>query len=506
MSNLVETYCKQIRGTLTCLDRVVLMGTLPGVCYAAGMASYLYNRKILLKDYTQFAEPLRDELRGHIDKTVKEQGCKIEFIRNSDSFRKEDRIKKIIDQRKLTSGFVHVFGAMEGCSTFRYNYDKFTGKSSLRGDTSKCTHYYVYYLHEKFGLIYLRMPTWAPFRLQFYCNGHNWLAKQLEKENIPYEQLDNAFVNIGNWQRAQEIANTFPLEELHHALDDLVAQFCPIVRHFENSYHWSMMQIECATDIVFNKQEELAPLYDALVHTAIHAVKSDNVATFLGRKLHPNYQDEVGNNFHTRIEGTRIKHHMGQASLKMYDKQGLVLRIETTANDVSFFQHYRTVEHRDGTTEKKVAPVKKTIYSLNALQEIMTACNRRYLAFLSALIVPTVGMKKVEDLATSVQFNDRKYRGFNLFSTCDLNLFRTLLRGETALGCLRNKWLRRHLPELSGSQVSGMLKRLHLHGLIKKIGHSYKYHLTVLGREVATTVLKLRELVVIPSLANLLPD
>ncbi len=67
-------------------------------------------------------------------------------------------------------------------------------------------------------------------------------------------------------------------------------------------------------------------------------VKPENVATFLGKKLHGNYQDEVGNNFNTRIEGTRIKHAMGPASIKMYDKFGLIFRIETTVNDVSFFK------------------------------------------------------------------------------------------------------------------------------------------------------------------------
>ena len=81
----------------------------------------------------------------------------------------------------------------------------------------------------------------------------------------------------------------------------------------------------------------------------IHTVKPDNIATFLGRKLNGNYQDEMGNRFNTRIEGTRIKHTMGPVSIKMYDKFRLILRIETTVVNVSFFKHYREVEHKDGT-------------------------------------------------------------------------------------------------------------------------------------------------------------
>lgn len=80
------------------------------------------------------------------------------------------------------------------------------------------------------------------------------------------------------------------------------------------------------------RREALGPLYEALVRTAIHAVKAQNVATFLGRRLDPRFAGEVGNDFHTRIEGTRIRHHFGRVAIKMYDKFGRVLRIETTVH------------------------------------------------------------------------------------------------------------------------------------------------------------------------------
>src|SRR6476619_7479675 len=108
----------------------------------------------------------------------------------------------------------------------------------------------------------------------------------------------------------------------------------------------------------------------------IPSVKPDNVATFIGRKLDESSTVDVGNDFHTRIEGTRIKHHMGPNSIKMYDKLGRVLRIETTSNNVTSFKHHRRVEHRDGTWEMKNAPVRKSIYSLPDLQGLMRAANR----------------------------------------------------------------------------------------------------------------------------------
>src|SRR5258705_496459 len=108
------------------------------------------------------------------------------------------------------------------------------------------------------------------------------------------------------------------------------------------------MQVEYATDLVFHKQDVLRPLYEALSRTAIHAVKREQVATFLGHRLTDSYVGEIGNDFTTRLEGTRIKHYMGPAAIKMYDKFALALRAETTCKDVPFFKHHSRREHRRG--------------------------------------------------------------------------------------------------------------------------------------------------------------
>jgi hypothetical protein len=503
---LTERYAEQIAGVVSCYDRLVIMGTLPGVCYAEGMAAYLRSQGLRLFDYPRIAEPWREEIRQNAERLAQEHGLTIEFIRSVHAFRKEDRIRALLAQRGEQPGLVHIFAAMEPCAAFTPWHDKASGRTMLRYKDGKCLHYYFYFIDEEFGLCYLRVPTWAPFRLQFYCNGHNWLAGQLRRAGIACETLDNTFRLLGDSTRAQTLADAFPLTQLHHTLDALAARYCPVLAHFGATYHWSLMQVEYATAIIFHRQEDLRPLYESLVRTAVHAVKPDNVATFLGRKLTGHYADELGNDFHTRGEGARLKHHMGPVALKLYDKQALVLRIETTVNDVSFFRHHRTVEHRDGTSETKLAPMQRTIYSLAPLRELLRAANRRYLAFLSDLADPTAGVQQVERLAEPVRREERTYRGFNLFSAEDLALFIVLARGEWQISGFRNATLRRVLPDRSGPQVSRLLKRLHLHGLIRKIGHTYKYYLTPTGQQVALTALKLRDLVVIPSLAGLLPS
>ena len=312
-------------------------------------------------------------------------------------------------------------------------------------------------------------------------------------------------MHIADFGAAQKLADDIrPLTRLHRAPDRLCSDATTSVDHaaLGVDYHWSLMQIEYATDIVFKRQSDLAPLYETLTRTAIHAVKAEHVATFLGRKLSGNYQDEVGNDFSTRIEGTRIRHHMGPASIKMYDKFGLVLRIETTANDVSFFKHHRKVEQRDGTCVYKLAPLKKSIYSLGDLRELLAAANRRYLDFLSALDDPSDGARKLRKICETTVEHGRSYKGFNFFESNDALVFEALMRGEHYISGLRHADLQQRLPDRSPSQVSRLLKRLRVHGLLKRVGRTYKYYLTQLGLRAAASGLALKQMFLLPALAE----
>jgi hypothetical protein len=493
---LTEKYAELLNGVLECYDRVIITGHLGPLSYAQGMTNYLYGQQIRIFDYTQFAEPLRDEIKGTMAEIAQENGLTIEYI-GKKSWRKEERIKDIIKVRGEEPGVVHIFSALEKCKSYKPWYDKGQGRAYLKQASGKCLHYYVYFIDDALGLCYLRIPTWCPFRLQFYCNGHSWLAQQLKHKGIAFKVMDNAFVDIADFETANQLAAQFDPKALHAKLDELAQRYCPVVKRLNLTYRWSIMQAEFATDLVFKRQEELQAFYPHLLETLIQAVKPADIATFLGRKLHRNYQDEMGNRFNVRHLGSRIKHQMGSVSIKMYDKFSLILRIETTVNDVSFFQQYRQVHHRNGQTSTKWAPMLKSIY----LRECLLAANRRYLKFISALETPEFGLQQLQQVTETQTDNHHRYKGFNLLTEEDASLLRILLRGEFVVG-LTNKTLRQFLPDKSPSQVSRLLKRLRVHGLIKKVGQHYKYYLTNLGRRVATMALKLREMYIIPTLAQ----
>ena len=496
---LTQRYGERLHAVLSCYDRIVITGTLPGICYAAGMTSFLNARAIRIFDYARFAEPLRERIRERAQRLAEEQGAKIEFIARA-HIRKEDVVAKVLAARGDHPGLVHVISAMEACESYKPWHDKASGKTFLKPDAGKCLHYYFYFIDEVLGLCYLRVPTWCPFRLQFYCNGHGWLARKLAGAGIDYTLADNAFIRLADIERAQAIADALKPDELHRRLDRYAERLCPVGEVFGQRYHWSLMQVEYCTDLIFRSEATLGPLYEQLSRQAVLAVKAEQVARFLGKKLTPLLSQEIGSRFATRIEGTCIKHRFGKTGVKMYDKLGRVLRLETTTNDVSFFKHHRKVEHDDGTTTRQFAPLKKSIYSLIDLREILAGCNRRYLEFLSALEDSSGGQRDLLKLTETHTEGERKIRGLNFFERTEQALLRALQRPEFNIAGLRRADLKPFVP-LNDSALSRQLHRLRALGLIKRVSQSYRYYLTRLGRAAIAAACSLTQFHIVPALA-----
>ena len=121
-------------------------------------------------------------------------------------------------------------------------HDKTTGKTFLKFDQSKCLHYYFYFIDKELGFCYLRVPTWTPFRLQFYMNGHNLLASKLQKKEIAYRMYDNAFLEISDMEAAQKLSDRINPEDLHKVLDVFAKRYCPVPETLGLSYTWIVQQ------------------------------------------------------------------------------------------------------------------------------------------------------------------------------------------------------------------------------------------------------------------------
>lgn len=523
---LTDRFAKDIKGTIECFDRIVLFGTYGSVAYPGAMESLLHLRGVRLVDYTKtYANDLRLRMASHIRELAAREG--IDIIQVNANQRKEALVEEILAKRGRKDGVICILGAMESCRTYKVGKNHATGFLQLQWSPGKCQHYYIYLMDPVLGLCHLRIPTWAPFRLQFCFNGHDWLERKLKEAGIRFTKADNCFTHIADFARAQRIADSFDPKEIHPILDRHAARWIALHKNLGHHLQWSIYQAELSTDIVFKNDRVLPELYQQLVRTAAVEVQCPDIYRFLGKRQ-PTVRSkaEASSRFQTLIQGTRIKHTLGKTNLKMYDKQNRVLRIECTTSDVTSFASYRKVAPRQPAAGKaattalnaastsrrpkakaaeagsKHAPMRKTLMSLGALREAMGAVNRRYLGFISQWPDRTRERHDLRAITNRVRdAKGRSHRGVDFFREEDLLLMAAILRGENQIRGLTTRGIGRHLPGWKPAKISRALRRLREHGLLKKIAGTHRYYPTKLGASALIAARQLTERVIIPSLA-----
>ena len=165
------------------------------------------------------------------------------------------------------------------------------------------------------------------------------------------------------------------------------------------------------------------------------------------------------------------------------------------------FVKRRKVEHRQGPPTRVLAPVKKTIYSLIDLREIMLGCNRRYLAHLAALDDFSAGVRALDRLTKPRTVEQKTLKGINFFDPVDNALLHALQNLRVNIAGIRRADLLPLLDQLSPDRLSRQLRRLRDLGVIKRVAGTYRYYLTRIGRAATAALCRVTQTVIIPALA-----
>ncbi|MFQ5675241.1 MAG: hypothetical protein ACE5G1_05030 [bacterium] len=504
-----ERYRDDILGTNGCFDRVVVSGSIVPISYVDGLTRFLSANRILFKEFQAHAKYLAELLKGHAQSLAEE--ASVPYIYLSDSkTRKETLVKSFIEERGEHPGLVAVLSDLEVASSFDVFKNRERHKLELVGRQRKCLHFYFYFIDAKLGLCYFRVQSFFPFRVQIYFNGREQLARKLDEAGIGYQKSDNCFTNIDDFQSAQQLADALEVAKLHSLFDHWAEKFVcilPKLRHrWHLSYHWSIRQIEYAVDILFKSQEKLDAIYKQLLQYMTLSAMPEDIMSFLGKKLSGPQAGRIDTSTKKTYLGYRIKHRNGALSIKAYNKSGSVLRIELTINNLSQFRVSREVTKRDGQTVTKIAPLKKSIYSLEHVLRIAKAATARYIDFLSQMQDNSTGVKELRHLTERKTVDGINYKGFNPLNREDGALFEILLNGSFVTTGFKNKELRAKLTEFLGhlnwstSKVSRLLKRLRVFGLVRRVKNSLRYLLTSKGRFLLTVAVKVKNLITIPAL------
>ncbi|HZD07333.1 MAG TPA: hypothetical protein VE176_03740, partial [Candidatus Limnocylindrales bacterium] len=252
--------------------------------------------------------------------------------------------------------------------------------------------------------MHLRLQSWFPFLIHITLNGREWLSRQMDAAGLHYERKENCFTALDDVAAAQALFDAQLQTDWAAVCNQLVGAFHPvheeICRPLAVPYYWSATESEYASDVMFRQRATLQRLYPHLLHHAITSFSSTEVLRFLGRRASSSgvgkgraFQGEVTSDLRQRPEGIRVKHRRDSNSLKVYDKEGSVLRTETTINNPRDFQVYRASENAP-QGQKSWRILRRGVADLYRRAQICQAANQRYL---SALAAASGGMSLAEE-------------------------------------------------------------------------------------------------------------
>ena len=499
MRQFIQRHQDQILGVLSGFDRMRFRGTLSLLTSVGGMMAFLTHVGVRLKDFMTYAEEMTQRLRKTTEQLAEHAGRAVRYLPGMT--RKDELIERIRQQEGLAAdGLIAVLSTLENCRSYDIYRDRASQRIGLRQRPRKCLHYYFYFEDAMFGLSQVRLQTWFPFNVHVVLNGREWLGRQLDAAGIGYLRRDNCFVEMEDFARAQALADRQPRIAWPKHLARLLARVHPLHQELfatcPGPHYWTIEQSEWATDVVFRSPEALGDLYPRLLRHGIETFQSPDVMRFLGHKVpahggvHGRFAGQVVSDRKARPEGVRLKHRVGRNSVKMYDKQGTVLRVETTLNDVRGLQVFRRPADQPHG-ERQWRPLRKGVADMARRAQLSHGANGRYLQALCTIDADTPLSRVADTLCRAVQDErGRRHRALNPLAPDDADLLQAVSRGEFRITGLRNRDLRQALfgdaptaedRRRQAARVTRKLALLRAHGLIRKIPGTHRYVVTKHG-------------------------
>jgi hypothetical protein len=506
MERFLKRHEGRIKGIISGLDRILFRGTIRNINYRQGIEKWLWSQGVPLTNFRAFADEVSEKIRNHAHAIAEKKNRPYQHI-ESPKASKEEIARRIMQEDKIEKGLVCVLGCVEPCRSFKIKKDRKKKILGLVPRQRQCLHIYFYYVDREFGLMHVRLQTWLPFTIQVCLNGWEWLAYRLDREGIQYEKRDNCFAHIDDLAQAQKLMDSLIVRKWHSWFNGLAKAVNPWLDAKNGlslcSYYWTLAESEYATDVIFKDSATLKLIYPSLVQHAIHQFSAQNVLRFLQRRIQSRFKGEIKSELRVRVEGVRIKHWVEENSIKMYDKQGCVLRIETTINNPRRWTIRRRAT-RKGKTILAWFPMRKGLADIRRRVEVSRAANERYLEALSVVGETLPAKTLLDPVSKRLICDGRSYRRLNPIAPDDASLLQAIAQGEFLLHGIRNKNLRKALyhkldnnPEAcqrTSAKISRILRLLRAHGLIRKVSRTHTYRLTQTGHRLISAALNVREI------------
>jgi hypothetical protein len=496
MNAFLRKFAMLVAGVLQGFDRLVFKGKLRQLYGPEGMNAFCGRNRIDRENFKAHAAAVTKKI---LDASLMAEAKRLKRFRylNSGKTDKEAVARDIAAQHGVQQGLVCVLQCVEPCWTFDMAHNA-KGTPMICGEPGRCSHLYHYFIHPKFGWMYMRLQTWFPFEIQVGINGREWLSRQMDAEKLPYLRSDNKFLCVADWQRAQQlldeqwqtdwVAELGKLQQQVHPLHPGHLGLMPV------PYNWTVFQSEWATDLAFRQQKVLETWFDRWLREAFLSYDSVDVLRFLGRtgRIFPKRRMIVDTSVHDRFEGKRIKHFVGHNSLKLYTHAN-VLRPETTINNADEVRVIRTSSN-DPEGEAAWRTLRRSVVDLPLRADFGQKTNERYLEALASTAETRTIKELAEPLTRRVAEASSKpgkaprhVRGMNPLAPEDAALLTAVSDPKWMLNGLRNRDLVAMLyptPTADdkecrrrSSRITRLLRLLRAHGLLEKIPKTHRYQI-----------------------------
>src|ERR687898_3596790 len=206
MNGFVDLHGESITGVINTFDRVIFKGHLNGFFPDGAFGRYLSRRGILLKDAGPFFDAETRRIRDHVVSLAAAAGRPVEYLAGASTHRSgtSKEARAIAEQEGVTRGLVCLLWSPAARSRSRQ-----TGRLEVVRRPRKCLHYYLYLIDPEFGWMHVRLQTWAPYEIQVYVNGREWLAPQLDRRGIAYSKSDNKITWGADFDAARQLCDSF---------------------------------------------------------------------------------------------------------------------------------------------------------------------------------------------------------------------------------------------------------------------------------------------------------
>src|SRR5271166_3951829 len=483
------------------IDRMYLNVYQPRLQTDRGVAAFFRYHRGYTFASSALMDPISKAFITAVERLVVEE--QIPLITFAKGQRKDDIAKEYHSRFQGTEGVVFVGKAQEKTPVFRTEKRRNpqTGQTYpwIVRTKAMVNHFYFYALDEDFGPFFLKLCTYFPYNAKLCINGHEYVKRQLAKEGIAFEALDNGILTCAEPRRLQQLCDGLSA----HKIDKLLRKWLARLPHpFTASdrlagyrYDVSTLQAEFALTQVLDRPLSGRIFFEEIIRENLDLGRPDKVQLIFNRRV----SKRTPGRFRTRVltDGVTPSLHVDYKStgIKQYHKEGRAVRTETTINNTRDFG------------------IGKRLENLPALREIGFQANRRLLDVERTSHDCTIGEDAFRQVNEPVVVNGQRASALRFADLSvqallsALLVFRLLPRGFSNRD-LRDHWaplLGKEAQTMTQGQMSYHLRRLRLHGIIERLPHTHRYRVTDSGWRTALFCTRCYNRLLRPGLAEIMP-